>query len=322
MERSQEELQVLGFFGILKESFKLIFKWKKIFTQITLSLIIPLCIIFLVHIQISNTFFYRIRLDKDDDQLTSPTLHRYRQIDSSEWAAFWLFEAIYLTFILILSLLSTSAVAYTIACIYSAKEITLKKVMNAIPKVWKRLIVTILLSFVIVFVYNVIVIALIYFVVRLGIAGLVAFIVILILYLIGFVYIGIVWHLASVVSVLEDLRGLKALAKSKNLIKGKMGVTVVIFVLLSTYLVAIEFTFEIIVMYREGLVIRIVVGIICMVLLFKLVLCGLVIQSVIYFVCKSYHHESIDRAALLDHLEVIHLGKYVPPAKSMDIQLQ
>jgi hypothetical protein len=327
MERSQEELKGLGFFGIFKESFKLIFKWKKIFTQITLSFIIPLSIIFLIHFQISNTFFYNIGIDKDGiDQLAPPPTWygRFRNTASSEWAAFWLFEAIYVIFLLILSLLSTSAVAYTIACIYAAKEVTFKKVMSATPKVWKRLTITVLLSSVIVFVYNIIAIALIYLGFHLGTAGFVFIIVILILYPIGFIYIGIVWHLASVVSVLEDSKGLKALAKSKRLIKGKMWVsTVAIFILLSAYLMAIEYTFELIVMFRgRELGLRIGIGLIGLVLLFKLVLFGLVIQTVIYFVCKSNHHESINRAALLDHLEVIHLGKYVPPAKSMDIQLQ
>lgn len=31
---------------------------------------------------------------------------------------------------------------------------------------------------------------------------------------------------------------------------------------------------------------------------------GLVIQTIIYFICKSYHHENIDKSALADHLEM------------------
>lgn len=40
-------------------------------------------------------------------------------------------------------------------------------------------------------------------------------------------------------------------------------------------------------------------------------LIALVVQTVIYLVCKSYHHENIDKSILADHLEV-YLGEYVP----------
>jgi hypothetical protein len=51
-------------------------------------------------------------------------------------------------------------------------------------------------------------------------------------------------------------------------------------------------------------------GIICLLLLFKMILFRLVIQTVIYLVCKSFRHENIDKFALSD-LEV-YLGDYVP----------
>jgi len=50
-------------------------------------------------------------------------------------------------------------------------------------------------------------------------------------------------------------------------------------------------------------------------------LIGLLTQSVFYFVCKSYHHESIDKSSLSDHLEV-YLGDYVPLNKNSSIQLK
>jgi hypothetical protein len=47
----------------------------------------------------------------------------------------------------------------------------------------------------------------------------------------------------------------------------------------------------------------------------------LVIQTVmIYFVCKSNHHEKIEKLALSDHLDVYH-GEYVP-LNSKDVQLE
>ncbi|KAJ6774139.1 PROTEIN putative-RELATED [Salix purpurea] len=59
-------------------------------------------------------------------------------------------------FLLIFSLLSTAAVVYTIACIYTAREVTFKKVMSVVPKVWKRLMITFLSIFIAVFLYNVV----------------------------------------------------------------------------------------------------------------------------------------------------------------------
>jgi hypothetical protein len=35
------------------------------------------------------------------------------------------------------------------------------------------------------------------------------------------------------------------------------------------------------------------------------------VQSVLYFVCKSHHNESIDRYALSEHLDG-YLGEYMP----------
>ena len=51
-------------------------------------------------------------------------------------------------------------------------------------------------------------------------------------------------------------------------------------------------------------------GIICLLLLFKMILFGLVIKTVIYLVCKSYHHGNIYKFVLSDHLKV-YLGDYL-----------
>uniref|UniRef100_A0A2N9HV56 Transmembrane protein n=1 Tax=Fagus sylvatica TaxID=28930 RepID=A0A2N9HV56_FAGSY len=326
MEREQEELQSLGFFGIIKESFKIIFSKRKIFSQITLALILPLSFIFLAHIQVSQLLFFKI-LDHeqtlDHTQKDTPNYSNLSDRINSEWIAFWLFKAAYFTFLLILSLLSTSAVVYTIACIYTAKEITFKKVMSVVPKVWKRLMVTFLWSFFILLVYNIVAIGLITLLVVLiasNVIGIVIIVLLLILYLMGFVYLSIVWQLASVVSVLEDVYGIQAMIKSKTLIKGKMGVAIGFFILLFTCFVAIAFVFEDFVVFEmvPDLGIRIGVGILCFLFLVKVILFALVVQTVVYFVCKSYHHQNIDKSALSDHLEV-YLGDYVRLKK--DVQL-
>ncbi|KAH7520892.1 uncharacterized protein LOC125423775 [Ziziphus jujuba] len=327
MDREQEELQSLGFFGILKETFKLVHSWRKVFSQITLALILPLSFIFLAHFQISQTIFFKILIHEDarDHTLTNtPNYEKLSDIISSEWTLFWLFKAAYFTFYLILSLLSTSAIVYTIACIYTGKQVTFKKVIKVVPKVWKRLMVTFLWSFAIVFVYNIVAIALIVlWIVFVGpvTIGIVVLVLFLILYLVGFVYIGIVWHLACVVSVLEEVYGIQALKRSKALIKGKMGIGVAFFIFIGFWYLVIKLLFEHLVVLGvvPGIAIRIGIGILCFMMLFMVILFSLVIQTVIYFVCKSYHHENIDKSSLAYHLEV-NLGEYVP-LREKDIQL-
>lgn len=48
-------------------------------------------------------------------------------------------------------------------------------------------------------------------------------------------------------------------------------------------------------------------GILCLFVLLKLVLFRLVIQTVLYMECKSYHHKSIDKSDLSGHQQVYHL---------------
>ncbi|XP_027148285.1 uncharacterized protein LOC113748894 [Coffea eugenioides] len=328
MDKEQEEIQFLGFFGIIKESINIVPAWRKIFSQISLALIFPLSFIYLAHIQISQSLFTNIVRDEsilDRIPRGTPTYDKISDILSSEWTVFFLFKIGYFIFFLVLALLSTSAVVYTIACIYTAKDIAFKKVMSVVPKVWKRLIVTFLWNFVIIFGYNIVAI-LVFFVFMTLIppgvfSGAVLFILFMV-YLVGFVYISVIWHLASVVSVLEESYGLNAMIKSQDLIKGKAGISMVIFVIYNFCFFGIQLAFEWFVVLGNGggLVLRIGYGMLCLALLSMLILFGLIVQTIIYFICKSYHHENIDKSSLADHLEV-YLGEYVP-LKSKDVQLE
>ena len=54
-----------------------------------------------------------------------------------------------------------------------------------------------------------------------------------------------------------------------------------------------------------GVVSRVGFGVLCLLLHIILFLFGPVVQTLLYFVCKSYHHENIDKSALSDHLKFI-----------------
>ncbi|KAF8011861.1 hypothetical protein BT93_I0100 [Corymbia citriodora subsp. variegata] len=315
MDRDQNELQFLGFHGVYRETSKIILKWRKIFAQITLALVLPLCVIFLAHSLVSQLLSYKILDHEITQNETWEDDQKYRNLSrklQKEQVAFWLVRLGYFVFVFIFFLLSTAAVVYTVACIYAAKQITFKKIMSIVPRVWKRLMVTFFWCFALFFVYNVVAVGLLIvwlLVVRqfsVGPALRIAMAVILLIFYVGgFVYITMIWQLASVISVLEDAYGRKAMAKSKVLIKGKMGLSVWCFLGVLVWSMPVQALFEsVVVSALVPIGVKIGVGLICLMLLSMLVLFDLVVQTVIYFVCKSYHHENIESSCLSDHLEV------------------
>ncbi|XP_074374286.1 uncharacterized protein LOC141714682 [Apium graveolens] len=310
MERAQEDMKFLGVFGIYKEGHKIMAPWRKIFNQITLAFILPLCFIFLAQIEISKIFFWRIRF------------HRYAQHrnTSTDWAVYVLFKLAYYTFLCIFSLLSTSAVVYSIACIYSHRDISFKKVMGVVPQVWKRLVVTFIVIYVLNFIYVVVAVVTMILCVYAGnTISVVFFFILMIIYIVGFVYLTIVWQLASVVTVLEQSYGIKAMNKSRNLIKGKFWVAFAIFFKLNILIWGIHSVFYYFAAYAYPWAYwtRVLVGILCLAVLVPIILYALVLQTIIYFVCKSYHNEAIDKPTLSKHL-----GEYERLYSLNEVQLE
>ncbi|CAA2982948.1 uncharacterized protein LOC111365739 [Olea europaea subsp. europaea] len=332
MDRDQEEIQFVGFFGIFKESYNIVTSWGKIFSQITLALILPLSFIYLAHIQISELLFADIMNNESTFNITPAGTSSYNTIMSilsSKLTAYTLFKIGYLIFFIILALLSTSAVVYTIACIYTGKEISFIKIMSVVPKVWKRLMVTFIWNFIILFAFSFIAVLIVILLLSLYLLGSSDKVVdnlallFIVIYFIGSVYVSVIWHLATVVSVLEESYGLNAMAKSRALIKGKMGLSVGIFLLFGLCFSGIQMFFKnhFVIKKRDiGLVNRIGYGSLCLFLLSILMLLGLIMQTIIYFICKSYHHQNIDKSSLADHLGG-YLGEYVP-LKTKDVQLK
>ncbi|KAB2026597.1 hypothetical protein ES319_D06G231100v1 [Gossypium barbadense] len=324
MDRGQEEMQFLGFFGIFKESYKIISSWRKLFTNITLAFILPLSFIYLVHMQVSSLFSSKLQLDRIRSDAAE--FENSSNLISHEALYFLLFNFVYFTLFFIFSLLSTAAVVYTIACIHAARELTFKTIISVVPKVWKRLLVTFLSIFFVIFLYLVVAaLVLIIWAVSVGqmhVMGVAVLAVLVVLFTSGLFYLATIWHLATTVSVLEETYGFAAMVKSKNLIKGKLGLAIAVFFILQPAMGLNHMAFKRLVVEGTdmGMANRVVYAIICFLLLSTGILFQLVIQTVVYFVCKSYHHENIDKSALSDHLEVYMLGDYAP-LKAKDVQL-
>ncbi|KAG5250769.1 polyadenylate-binding protein B-binding protein [Salix suchowensis] len=327
-------MQFLGVLGIYQEAYMIIFSSRKIFGQITLALILPLSFILLAQIEVSSVFSGEIMNNEVELLGTEAGTERYNKLSdhiSSEFAYFWIFKVACLILSLVFSLLSTAAVVYTIASIYAGREVSFKKVMSAVPKVWKRLMVTFLSVFVALLAYGAVAI-LVSSIVFMAWFAFIGFsnlkvlyslgIVLLVLYLTGSVYLTIIWLLASAVSVLEEVCGFKAMTKSRALIKGKMWTAIIMFFNMSITSGVVTIAFQNLVVHGVSMNMagRVFLGVICSALFLGLFLFGSVTQTVIYFVCKSNHHENIEKSALSDHLEAYH-GEYAP-LKSKDLQLE
>ncbi|KAL1556979.1 hypothetical protein AAHA92_12524 [Salvia divinorum] len=270
----------LNFYGILIESVSIIFSWKKIFAEITVATIFPLSLLSLCHAHISELLLSIILHNQN------PSLNNPNYAFLSEETAFRLFNAAYIIFFLALSLVSTSAVVDAVARVYTANELRFSEVMGVVLKVWKRVMATFLWSWILVITYNMAASALIFPWIS---DGIIAFGV----YAIGFVYISIVWHLASVVSVLEEDCGTDAMIKSCGLVRGRMVISGAVFFFLNLCFVWIEVVFQRYVVVGEMVWRRIGCGILCLLVLCGFTLLGLVAQTVVYFVCKLYHGEII-----------------------------
>lgn len=330
LDREPEELQFLGVVGILAEAFKILRSCLKQLAAITATLILPLSFVILGHTLVSDPLVHKIQKNEDtfEKQAGGPGADRTMALISSEWTRLLLFEGVYVVFLLAFSLLSTAAVVYSVACIYTGKQISYSKVMSVVPRVWKRLMLTFLWYFLIIVGYNTaLVVALVIVIVAVGTDNVVAFDicvgVLAAVFLVVHVYISALWHVASVISVLEDSYGIGAIQKSRDLIKGKRLVAFVLIFFYFTIWAGIESVFRKKVVHvsgGSGTGSRVGFGVLLVCLLVYVNLIGLLVQSVLYYVCKSYHHQSIDKSALSDHLEE-YLGEYVP-LKSSNIQME
>ncbi|CAM0909284.1 unnamed protein product [Alopecurus aequalis] len=110
----------------------------------------------------------------------------------------------------------------------------------------------------------------------------------------GVAYVGAVWRVACVMSVLEDgTRGFRAIHRSDELLvgAGKFWAAAAVFTTLDGCAVAVQLAFgALVVDDRMGLRVwlRVAMGVLMAAALWTAVLAGLVAQVVVYFVSKSY----------------------------------
>lgn len=317
MDLAPEELQFLSLSDIYRESIAIPRRSPKTFCLITLTLIFPLSFAILAHSLFTHPILTQLE-DHPSDDLTQ-TRH--------EWTLLLIYQFCYLIFLFAFSLLSTAAVVFTVASLYTSKPVSFSSTIAAIPKVFKRLFITFLWVTLLMVAYNaVLLILLVIFVIAIDIQSVsllfFSIMVMLVLYLGVHVYITAWWHLASVVSVLEPIYGFSAIKKSHELLKGRVRMACLFVFCYLSVCALINGIFGIVVVNggeKYGVFYKIVVGGFLVGVLVIVNLVGLLVQSVFYYVCKSYHHQGIDKLALHDHLGG-YLGEYVPLKSSIQME--
>lgn len=333
MEAQSEEgeLRVLGVFGVIKESCVVLRSRAKLFIYLLISFTLPLCLMVLAHNLAIDPLLLQIHHNEDlvaeqNTQNTGITSTIQKHITSQRIRLGFLLAA-YVVFLLIFALLSTAAIVYTVACIYTKRGLTYRKVVTVVPKVWKRLLLTFLWAFLLVFfmIGAFFAAVLFIFLVILPLSYVLATIawwIVTLYFLVVLFYFTCIFNLASVISVLEQSYGWQALKRSTQLIRGRRMVAFVlyaIYLILST-LVVIGFDFSTNAPRPStSLALRIVLGIIFAHVLSFVDLLGTVVFTILYFTCKAYHHESVDMLALSEHLGA-YAGEYVTLRASVQME--
>ncbi|KAF5472919.1 hypothetical protein F2P56_009580 [Juglans regia] len=300
MDLAPEELQFLKLPDILREAVAIPKHCPNTFYLITLTVIFPLSFASLAQPLFTDSLLAHLQTYPQADP--SQTSH--------ESTLLLLFQFFYLCFLTAFSLVPTAAVVYTVASLYSSKPVSFSSTMSAIPKVFKRLFVTFVCVALLLIAYNFVLFT---FFVIIATADstsgrfllFLSSAAVLLLFLLVDVYMSALWHLASVVSVLEPVHGFAAVKKSRELLKGKTRYAFTLVFLILAICFVIGVVFGLVVVHggnNYGVFVRIVVGgfLVFVVVIVNLV--GLLVQSVFYYVCKSYHHQGIDKNALHDHL--------------------
>ncbi|GJV60913.1 hypothetical protein Tco_1467013 [Tanacetum coccineum] len=154
--------------------------------------------------------------------------------------------------------------------------------------------------------------------------GAILLLVLLGAYLYGFLYLSVVWQLASVVTVLEDLNGFNAMKKGKVLLYGKkkdgMGLAFVMYFLLIGLMIVLELFVEYEIAHLH-VIWRVMIGILCGFVILIWFLLFIVMQTVLYLVCKSFHREAIDKLSLSTFLGAYAGETIVLPSTGEEIQL-
>lgn len=329
MELASQDLASLGAAELVRVSASIPRAAPRTFALLTACLVFPLSFAVLAHSLFTHPILLRIQNNRSSDDLHS---------ESAQWLRLFAFQFLYLLVLFTFSLLSTAAAVFTVASLYAAKPASIASSFAALPPILPRLLRTFLWVSLLMLAYHLVFALAVLFLLIIFVPNAtessppsVPFLLFLLLVVFVFlgihVYISALWHLASVISVLEPLCGLAAMAKSKQLLQGRTGTASTLVVSYFAVCGVTSLLFRAAVVkgsgeegsFGLGLPGRLLVGAVLVCVLVCVNLLGLLVQSVFYYACKAYHNQQIDRTALYEHLGG-YLGEYVPLKSNIQME--
>jgi hypothetical protein len=326
MELASGDLAALGAAELVRVSASIPRAAPRTFALLTACLVFPLSFAVLAHSLFTHPILLRIQRASSG-------------AEPAQWLRLFAYQFLYLIVLFTFSLLSTAAGVFTVASLYAAKPASISASLSALPPILPRLLRTFLWVSLLMLAYHLVFALAVLLLIVVFLPGaasesappslsFVLFLLLVVFVFLGIhVYISALWHLASVVSVLEPLCGLAAMAKSKQLLQGRTSTAATLVVSYFAVCGVTSLLFRAAVVKARGeegsfglaLPGRLLVGAFLVCVLVCVNLLGLLVQSVFYYACKAFHNQQIDRSALYEHLGG-YLGEYVPLKSNIQLE--
>ncbi|KAF5182640.1 polyadenylate-binding protein 1-B-binding protein [Thalictrum thalictroides] len=314
MDSAAGEVQLLTRISILQESIRISKSSPKTFILIALTLVLPLCVAILTLTSFS--------LDPELDIIQVPdNVHTF-----GTWTKLVLLQFVFPIAIFVFSLLSTAAVVFTVASLYTFRNVSFINILPAIPRIFGRLFITFLFISILVILYQVVsfgcMVALSKFpnlVNNLALLVMAESFLSILFYGIHS-YLFVIWHLASVISVLEPVYGFAAMKRSKELLKGRTWMAIEFGYDYLCVFLLIKTAFCYLVLRVQAKLLLALVDCLLLGVLVIVTSIGLLVQTVFYYACKSFHHQEIDNNALSQLLDGYLSDQYVPLISNIEMQ--
>ena len=295
---SNPSLQVLD---ILQESTTLLRKHNDILFILAIVLAIPLSIILLSHVLLRFPFMER--LVRDVQLVAEQRVHYHSQrAGYRRLAEIIMSNVVDIPFSALFSPLLKAGVAHIVASTYGRRKPKLSDISETLQKIWVRLMQTFAWSCSVYLSFATAFVILLWYASSTGKSsslvitlGLVGALLVGLALATGFAYTNVMCNLAYVVSALEGLHGREALLQSKSLLKGRVQVALLLFLVTNVNgtLLDILFEFHIIrnsdatIVYDKYWEAPLLVCMHSFVYLFDAIMI-----SVLYYICKSSEPDS------------------------------
>ncbi|MCL7030377.1 hypothetical protein MKW94_015868 [Papaver nudicaule] len=206
---------------------------------------------------------------------------------------------------------------FTIASHYVSRPVSYISIIHAIPSILNRLLITSIYALPLVigaYLANFAYLSLIHAIPKMNVIPIIFTIIYGVFITIVDAHIIVFWNFANVISVLEpNVHGLSAMKRSRQLLPG-IGNTFMAIFLVCLYLFAAD-----VILIMGNLIMHMNIHITVRILLVAfwviimgggLNFVGLIGQSALYYECKSYHKQVIDKKVLSEYLHGMESGSH------------